>query len=113
MNAKYEKASLPGSNDQLLAMAAEREVWADTARRQDMHRTAEELELTALLLREAYKLEEALDHIRSLLVVLRQQDDENEKIPMSPFGRAQAFYNKCRPEQSVVSEIREYLRLKG
>lgn len=59
MDAKYEKVSLPDSNKQLLAMAAEREAWADTARRQDMHGTAKEWELTALLLREVVSLREA------------------------------------------------------
>lgn len=48
---KYTKAALPRSQEEAIQMAEMREEWAEQARKSDLHGTAKEQELTALLLR--------------------------------------------------------------
>lgn len=49
--SKYEPAKLPATKQEALAMAEQREEWAEIARERDKPGTAKECELTALLLR--------------------------------------------------------------
>jgi hypothetical protein len=52
MTSKYLPAQLPTIRVEAEQMAADRESWAVAARQQDLHGTAKEQELTALLLRD-------------------------------------------------------------
>lgn len=48
---KYRKGNLPGTPEEALEMAADRDLWAKEARDRDQYGTAIEWEITASLLR--------------------------------------------------------------